>query len=117
MLDRDGDEEALARALSERMGGVPVAVRGAIAVIADKDECWCFDELPQGLGTPGAGDVFAGILGAFVASGVEPLVALAWATTIHAEAARSLSAATPVGYLARDIVKEIPFARASMGSA
>ena len=115
LLDRKGDEEELARDLAERIGQ-PVAVRGARTVIADGSDCWCFDDAPAGLGTPGSGDVFIGALGALVASGVAPLAALAWATALHASAARRLAEITPVGYLARQIVDELPFARAAVGS-
>lgn len=113
LLDRKGDEEELARDLAERIGQ-PVAVRGARTAIADGADCWCFDDAPSGLGTPGSGDVFIGALGALVASGVEPRAALAWATVLHASAARRLAETTPVGYLARQIVDELPFVRAAI---
>jgi hydroxyethylthiazole kinase-like uncharacterized protein yjeF len=109
LLDRDGDEELLARALAEKLD-CPVAVRGAATVIADGDECFTFDAAPPGLGTPGSGDVFVGILAALAAGGSPPVAALGWAVHLHAAAGRRLAAATPVGYLASDLVREIPFA-------
>lgn len=110
------DEEALARALSDRFGQ-PAAVRGAHSVVAHGQEAWRLDESPAGLGTPGSGDVFIGILAAISAAGADPAGALGWALHLHAEAARRLSSVTPAGYLARDIASELRYARASADSA
>ncbi|MEY2470566.1 MAG: ADP-dependent NAD(P)H-hydrate dehydratase [Actinomycetota bacterium] len=112
----DADEASLADLLAKHIDG-PVAVRGAVTVIADGAESWLFDDSPTGLGTPGSGDVFMGVLGGVLAGGVEPLAALAWAVALHAEAGRLLSAATPVGYLASDLARELPFARAALTAA
>jgi hydroxyethylthiazole kinase-like uncharacterized protein yjeF len=113
--DGDADEELLARRLTERLGQ-PVAVRGAVTVLADAEECWLFSDHPTGLGTPGSGDVFIGVLGALLSTGVDPVGALAWAVVLHADAAASLAKATPVGYLASDVVRELPFVRATLSS-
>lgn len=115
LLDLDGDEEKLARTLAERLGR-PVAVRGSVTAIADpqRDDAWSFDAAPPGLGTPGSGDVFVGVLAALVAGGCDHTAALGWATLLHAEAGRVLSAATPVGYLAREIVDQLPHVRAAL---
>lgn len=117
LLDPDGESElraddvaGLARALTERIAQ-PVAVRGATTVVADNDETFEFTDAPPGLGTPGSGDVFIGILAALVASGCPDAVALGWAVQLHAAAARRLASATPTGYLASEIVGEIPHVR------
>ena len=112
LLDREGDEEVLARALAERIAA-PVAVRGATTVIVDGDDCFTFDDSPPGLGTPGSGDVFIGVLAALVAGGCPAAASLGWATYLHAAAGRVLSASTPVGYLARDVIEQLPRVRAS----
>ncbi|HVT76503.1 MAG TPA: ADP/ATP-dependent (S)-NAD(P)H-hydrate dehydratase [Acidimicrobiales bacterium] len=115
LLDRDGDEERLARALGEKLSG-PVAVRGACTVIADGDECYRFDASPPGLGTPGSGDVFMGVLAALIAGGCPAAAALGWAVHLHASAGHRLAEHTPAGYLASDLVRELPFARAALRS-
>ena len=105
----DDDERDLARALQRRFGH-PVAVRAAIAVVADADDVWCYDELPPGLGTPGSGDVFVGVLATLIGNGCASVAALAWAVELHACAARRLATDTPVGYLASDVARELPAA-------
>ena len=111
LLDDDttDDEGHLARALQLRFGQ-PVAVRGAIAAVADADDVWCYDELPPGLGTPGSGDVFVGVLATLIGNGCASDAALAWAVELHAGAARRLATDTPVGYLASDVARELPAA-------
>jgi NAD(P)H-hydrate repair Nnr-like enzyme with NAD(P)H-hydrate dehydratase domain len=104
-------EEELAVAVCAALGQ-PVAVRGAIAVVAAAEGAWSYDALPEGLGTPGSGDVFAGALAALVANGCKAAPALGWATRLHADAARHLAAQTPVGYLARDVARQLPRALA-----
>jgi hydroxyethylthiazole kinase-like uncharacterized protein yjeF len=107
----ESDEEQLATALQARVGQA-VAVRGTIAVVADADGVWSYDALPDGLGTPGSGDVFAGTLAALLGNGCKPTPALGWAVALHARAASHLAENTPVGYLARDVVRELPYALA-----
>ena len=106
----DNDEATLASSLSDLLEQ-PVAVRGAQTIVADDGERWCFDATPSGLGTPGSGDVFVGVLAGLLATGAPPLTALGWAVALHAGAGARLAASTPIGYLARELVDEIPFAR------
>ncbi|MBA2608022.1 MAG: NAD(P)H-hydrate dehydratase [Actinobacteria bacterium] len=114
LVGYDGDESVLAPRLAEAIDG-PVAVRGAITVVTDGTECWLFEDAPTGLGTPGSGDVFVGTLGGLLACGAQPVAALGWAVALHAEAGARLARDAPVGYLARDLVRELPFARAALG--
>jgi ADP-dependent NAD(P)H-hydrate dehydratase len=107
----ESDEGRLARALCDRLGQ-PVAVRGAVAVVAADDGVWCYDDLPDGLGTPGSGDVFIGALAALLGNGCKTVAALGWGIALHARAAGRLAARTPVGYLASDVVRELPHALA-----
>jgi hydroxyethylthiazole kinase-like uncharacterized protein yjeF len=107
-----GDEGTLAAALSDELRR-PVAVRGAVTVVAHQGERWVFDDAPQGLGTPGSGDVLIGTLGRLLAGGMAPVGALGWAVELHASAAASLAQATPAGYLAREIADRLPHALAT----
>ncbi len=62
-----------------------------------------------GLGTCGSGDVLAGALGGLLARGMAPLEAACWAVYLHAASGDRLSRAIGgVGYLAREIVAELP---------
>jgi hydroxyethylthiazole kinase-like uncharacterized protein yjeF len=115
LLDRTGSEAVLAPMLADALGSA-VAVRGETTVVAHDDECWVFDDAPPGLGTPGSGDVFVGVLGGLLACGLDDLGALAWATAIHAHAGALLAAATPIGYLASEIAAQIPRARAELAT-
>ena len=62
-----------------------------------------------GLATGGSGDVLAGVMAGLAARGAEPLVAAAWAVWLHGEAGQAAARRIgPIGFLARDLVVEIP---------
>jgi hydroxyethylthiazole kinase-like uncharacterized protein yjeF len=105
----DDDEAALASRLADRFER-PVAVRGATTVIADGHGTWRFDDSPSGLGTPGSGDVFVGVLSAMLGTLDNPAAALGWAVHLHASSGARLAARTPVGYRASEVVDELPYA-------
>ena len=106
-------EATLATALAARLGA-PVAVRGARCAVADPaGSCWLLDRTPSGLGTPGSGDVLVGVLTALLAAGLKPVGALGWAIALHAAAGARLASTTPTGYLARDLLTELPAAIAA----
>jgi hydroxyethylthiazole kinase-like uncharacterized protein yjeF len=109
----DGAESALAEAVSARHQ-CPVAVRGQRTSIVGDGGCWSFEDPPPGLGTPGSGDVFMGVLGALLSQGMPAVGALGWAVALHAQAGALLASATPSGYLARDLVHRLPEARARL---
>jgi ADP-dependent NAD(P)H-hydrate dehydratase len=74
------------------------------------------DALALDLGAPGAavagsGDVKAGAVAGLLARGAAPVVAAAWATYVHARAGERLTASVGrVGFLARELVVELPAA-------
>lgn len=107
------DELTLATQLSEELGQ-PVAVRGRDTVVADGDQWWRLEDSPRGLGTPGSGDVFAGVLAAVLGSVDDVTAALGWAVHLHATSAARLASETPVGYRASDIVEQLPYAIAEL---
>jgi ADP-dependent NAD(P)H-hydrate dehydratase len=98
----ESDEERLAASLCDQLGQ-PVAVRGTRAVVAAADGTWCCDELPDGLGTPGSGDVFIGALAALLGNGCKSAAALGWAIALHAGAGARLTGS----YLASDVAREL----------
>ena len=62
-----------------------------------------------GLATGGSGDVLAGIIGGLLARGAAPLVAAGWGVWLHGEAGRRLGERIgPLGFLARELLAEIP---------
>lgn len=62
-----------------------------------------------GLGTAGSGDVLAGVIGGLLARGAAPLVATAWGVWLHGEAGKAAAAhVAPVGFLARELLPELP---------
>jgi ADP-dependent NAD(P)H-hydrate dehydratase len=88
-----------------------VAVRGPRTVLAEPcGRCWAVDDGPDGLGTPGSGDVLAGVLGGLLSRGMVALGALAWAVVLHAAAGARLAGERPVGFLAGELADALPFA-------
>jgi ADP-dependent NAD(P)H-hydrate dehydratase len=87
--------------------GATVACFGRVAV---PDGSSYFDaETVRGLGTSGAGDVLAGLVAGLAARTGDGPQAAAWASLVHRLAADRLSHRIgPVGYLARELVDEVP---------
>lgn len=96
----EADRIASVRALAARTGAV-VLRKGPTTVIADPDgEVLASDIGDARLATAGTGDVLTGIIGAFLAQGVDPLSAAAAAAWVHGAAARR---GRPVGLVASDL--------------
>ncbi|HEX5238249.1 MAG TPA: NAD(P)H-hydrate dehydratase [Sphingomicrobium sp.] len=87
-----------------------VLVKGVVShVVTPAGRSWTYDGGAPGLGVSGSGDVLAGIVGGLLARGAEPLNALLWAVWLHGEAGERLANKVgPIGFLAREIVNEIP---------
>ena len=69
-----------------------------------------------GLGTSGSGDVVAGAVAGLLARGADPLRATAWAKHVHAAAGDALAARWGrVGYLATEMLPELPLVLRSLG--
>jgi hydroxyethylthiazole kinase-like uncharacterized protein yjeF len=87
-----------------------VLAKGADSHIAAPDgRAWTFRGGAPGLGVAGSGDTLAGVVGALLARGAEPLTALLWGVLLHGEAGEALSRKVgPVGFLARELPGEIP---------
>ena len=87
-----------------------VLVKGVCSHIVEPGgDAWKYQGGGPGLGVSGSGDVLAGIVGALLARGAEPLTALLWGVWLHGEAGRNLSRKIgPLGFLAREIPGELP---------
>ncbi|MCU1455974.1 MAG: yjeF-like protein hydroxyethylthiazole kinaserelated [Actinomycetia bacterium] len=105
------DRLAAARALVDRTGAV-VVLKGPGTVIAAPDGRIAIN--PTGgpeLATAGTGDVLSGIVGAFIARGLEPFAAAAAAVFVHGRAADRVGP----GMLASDLPDALPPTLATLG--
>ncbi|WP_080803131.1 NAD(P)H-hydrate dehydratase [Arabiibacter massiliensis] len=95
--------------------GVVAVVKGPETVISDGEQT-----VRMALGTPalakaGTGDVLAGMTGALLAQGLDPLDAAALGTTLHALAGRAAEERlTAVCVTAEDVIEAIPAALAAL---
>ena len=87
-----------------------VAMKGGCTFIADPGgRAWSCDHGNVGLATSGSGDTLAGIIAGLLARGAAPIEATLWGVYLHAEAGERLACTRgPVGYLARELLAEIP---------
>jgi hydroxyethylthiazole kinase-like uncharacterized protein yjeF len=84
------DRESAVRALWSRLGGI-VVLKGAGTLVTDGTVVLQNPTGNPGLATGGSGDVLTGMIGAFLAGGLEPLTAACAAVYIHGQAADELS--------------------------
>jgi ADP-dependent NAD(P)H-hydrate dehydratase len=87
-----------------------VAMKGGCTFIVDPGgRAWSCDRGNVGLATSGSGDTLAGIIAGLLARGAEPAEATVWGVYLHAEAGARLARMRGlVGYLARELLAEIP---------
>lgn len=108
LLDRDLEDDLDVEAvrIAEAYGTV-VSLRGHIA--SPDGRAWRDESGDVGLGTSGSGDAGAGVVAGLLARGADPAQAACWATHVHAMAGRRLrNRFGRVGFLARELVDEIP---------
>lgn len=107
---------AFAERAAEELGCV-VVLKGPVTHVACRGErTMIYSEGGVGLATSGSGDTLAGIIAGLVARGTAPAIAAAWGVALHGAAGNVLARRIgPVGYLARELLDEIPrvMARAS----
>jgi len=103
------DPAAVAAAVARAIGAV-VALKGPDTYIATPDgELFHYSTGKVGLATSGSGDVLAGIAVGLLARGATAEQAGSWAVYLHGEAGNNLARTTgPVGFLARELLPEIP---------
>jgi len=107
--DVESDPVRIAVRAARELGAV-VAVKGAQTVVASyAGEQRICREGNVGLATSGSGDVLAGIVAGLMARGTSAFTATCWAVYLHAAAGDRLAKEVgPLGFLAREILPEIP---------
>ena len=105
----EADPLDAARRAADRLGAV-IAMKGAETwVVAPDGRVARSDHGHVGLATSGSGDTLAGIVAGLLARGTDPFVATAWGVWLHAEAGHRMSARRgPLGFLARELLAEVP---------
>ncbi len=102
------DPARYARDAAQRFNAV-VALKGEQThIAAPGGELYRNDDGDIGLATSGSGDVLAGIVGGLLARGAPPLQAAVWGVALHARAGARLSHRIGLGFLARELLTEIP---------
>lgn len=105
----EADRLAAAHEAAEHYRAFVLAKGSQSHIAAPDGRAWTYRGGSAGLGVSGSGDTLAGIVGALLARGAEPLTALLWGVLLHGEAGEVLSRKIgPVGFLAREIPDEIP---------
>jgi len=85
------------------------AVVSCYGVVAAGGTSWRLRPGPAGLGTSGSGDVASGIVTGLAARHAEPAQAAVWGARLHnAAGERAAEQFGPLGYLASDLLAEIP---------
>ena len=104
-----GDDEVTADDVCEvaRRHGCCITSLSTVASVGART--WRIPQGHPGLGTAGSGDVLAGLVVGLMARGAEVEQSACWATYLHATAGERLSSAIGgVGFLARELVDQVP---------
>jgi len=114
--DVSADPAAALSGAVDRLG-VTVTLRGAETWTAAPGGPLFRDEGGNpGLATSGSGDVLAGAIAGLAARGADPVTATVWATHLHGVAAdRCAARLGEFGYLARELLDELPLAHGALG--
>ena len=109
------DPETCVRTAAERFRAI-VALKGSRTLIAAPGGAMLrYAGGGVGLATGGSGDVLAGVIAGLLSRGADPLTAAGWGVWLHGEAGRRLAQRLgPIGFLARELLPELPGLMASM---
>ena len=103
------DPLAAARRAAAGMQAVVAMKGGCTFIVTPQGRAWSCDRGNVGLATSGSGDTLAGIIAGLAARGAAPLEAALWGVYLHGEAGSRLARSRgPVGFLARELLAEIP---------
>ncbi len=102
------DPARLARLIALAYGAVAV-VKGPQTFVSDGERIVRMSEGTPALAKAGTGDVLAGMVGALLAQGLDPLDAAVLGATLHARAGRAAeSRFTAISLVAEDVIDAIP---------
>ncbi len=111
-MDREAvlaDRLDAARRAAAKLQAVVVMKGGCSFIVSPEGRAWACDRGNVGLATSGSGDTLAGIIAGLLARGAPPLVATLWGVFLHGEAGARLARRQGlVGYLARELLAEVP---------
>lgn len=112
------DPSAFARRAAKLFGAV-VVLKGAETYTSTPEGASYLNRSGNvGLATSGSGDTLSGIIAGLAARGAEPAQASAWATYLHGRAGDRLAKKVgPLGFLARELLGEIPALMFEIGGA
>lgn len=103
------DPVACARSAASLFNAVITLKAAETVIAAPNGETLLYSSECIGLATGGSGDVLAGLMAGLAARGADPLTAAAWGVWLHGTAGRNAAARIgPIGFLARDLIVEIP---------
>ena len=104
------DRLGAAREAASRLQVVVAMKGGATFVVTPQGQAWSYGSGNVGLATSGSGDTLAGIVAGLLARGAAPVAATLWGVFLHGEAGAKLARSRgPIGFLARELLAEIPF--------
>ncbi len=111
----EADPLATARQVAAHLK-VVVALKGSCTrIVTPEGRAWAYRGGTVGLATSGSGDTLAGIVAGLLARGASPEQAAIWGVYLHGEAGNRLSRRIgPLGFLARELLAEIPAAMAAL---
>jgi hydroxyethylthiazole kinase-like uncharacterized protein yjeF len=105
----EADPLAAARQAAAGLQAVVVMKGAETYVVSPDGRAWVHRAELPGLGASGSGDVLAGAIGGLLARGASPVGAAAWGVALHARAGRRLGQRiAPLGFLARELLDELP---------
>ena len=95
-----------------------VALKGATTYVTTPDgAAWRHHAFRPGLGTSGSGDALAGIITGIAARGASLEQAAVWGVALHSRTGAALASQRgPVGYLASELLLEVPRAMHAMST-
>ncbi len=112
----EADKLAHARSVAALLHCVVVMKGACTEIVSPQGETWRFEGGTIGLATSGSGDTLAGVIGGLLARGTPPLRAAIWGVYLHGEAgARLVRRDGGIGFLARELLDEIPGVMAQAG--
>lgn len=103
------DPLGVARQAADAVEAV-VVLKGARTYVATPGgQAYCYSHGPIGLATSGSGDTLAGVVAGLLARGAQAAQAAVWGVFVHGTAGRVMRERSgPLGFLAREVLAEIP---------